>query len=206
MKRQEVQSTRKTSLGSLDPIEKAVVAKFTKQIGNIEEVLSMHDAPDAPVWAANCSYGTEIILAWNRAKRAVMYEIRREDADWGEEGYVWQGTSTIITLPARTRSETFYIKSINAAGVYSKQASTITLENEAPSAPVFTLVSSPSGFTVLLSDTESDVVKVVLSITEVDEQHKPLGGTVQRVCEEKTHSLPLNRELAGRCLWSHMTS
>jgi|LSQX01.1.fsa_nt_gb hypothetical protein len=187
MRRQEVQSTRKTSLGSLDPIEKAVVAKFTKQIGNIEEVLSMHDAPDAPVWAANCSYGTEIILAWNRAKRAVMYEIRSEDADWGEEGYVWQGTSTMITLPARTRSETFYIKSINAAGIYSEQASAITLENEAPSAPVFTLVPSTSGFTVLLSDTESDVVKVVLSITEVDEQQKPLGETVQRVCEEKTY-------------------
>lgn len=91
------------------------------------------------------SFDKTCVLTWDKASDYDLagYEIRTEDADWGEDdsellfrGYAHRFEYT----PSSRTPGTLYIKAYNTSGVYSETAASTTPTNSAPSAPTISAV------------------------------------------------------------------
>lgn len=141
----------------------------------------LDQTPPGNVAWDTCEFLREIILRWFPTALAAEYEIRSVDDDWGEtEGCVWRGNATTITLRPTQRTHTYYIRAISAAGVYSLEATRITLTNATPGTPpppeVMEFFSALRIAIRPVSD--DDIESYTLYMTPCDAQGDPVGETL----------------------------
>lgn len=135
--------------------------------------------PDTPAWDT-CEFVRDVTLRWHPVARAVEYEIRRVDADWGTElGRVWHGTETTAVIAPQSRSETFYLRARDAGGRYSQISAVKTLTNATPSTPAPPVVTEFfSALWITINPVaDNDIVSYNLYMTPVDDGGDPTGDT-----------------------------
>jgi len=135
--------------------------------------------PDTPAWDT-CEFVRDVTLRWHPVARAVEYEIRRVDADWGTElGRVWHGTETTAVIAPQSRSETFYLRARDAGGHYSQTSAVITVTNATPSTPPQPAVQEFFSclWITINPVADNDIVSYNLYMTPVDEEGDPTGDT-----------------------------
>lgn len=94
------------------------------------------DQPPANVVWGDCTFITDVSLNWQKVDDATAYEIRTSDINWGySDGIIYRGNSLSHRFTPTQRNYTLYIKAINQAGLYSNQATPITLSLPAPNPP-----------------------------------------------------------------------
>lgn len=94
------------------------------------------NVPPANVQWGPCSFITDVSLSWGSARGATAYEVRTSDSNWGySDGIIYKGNGLSHRFMPTRRTYTLYIKAINAAGLYSEQATPITLFLPPPDPP-----------------------------------------------------------------------
>ena len=86
--------------------------------------------------------GDDIKFTWapvpqNQAPNLLGYEIRNQNASWGEEGanLIFRGLAVeYLAREVNTRSQSYWIKSFNTNGIYSTTALSTAAANAAPAA------------------------------------------------------------------------
>lgn len=162
------------------------------------KVVGKTTPPSAPTGLAASISLQGIRLTWlkNPEIDVVSYEIRTADSGWGDSSYLWRGSSFSATVPAVLPGTlgTWYIKAIDAAGLYSASAATQSL-----AIPVVTPVA---GATSSFYDTSTTSASVTLSWTDVTPAYG-LGGysvtytdvdlsVVTKTVKANTITLPAN--------------
>lgn len=135
--------------------------------------------PDTPVWDT-CEFIRDVTLRWHPVARAIEYEIRRIDADWGTAlGRVWHGTETTAVIAPQSRSETFYLRARDAGGRYSQISAVKTVTNATPSTPSQPTVQEFfSALWITINPVaDNDIVSYNLYMTPVDDGGDPTGDT-----------------------------
>ena len=98
------------------------------------------NVPPANVVWGYCSFITDVSLNWEPVRGATAYEIRTNE-NWGySDGIIYKGNGLTHRFTPTQRDYTLYSKAINAAGMYSEQASAITLSLPIPQAPSLPVV------------------------------------------------------------------
>lgn len=97
-----------------------------------EDIFS--DKPESPVFDT-CDFIWNITARWHRAQGATFYELR-VDGNWGQaSGRLYYGSSLTYSFTPTHRNYTLYLKSVNAAGIYSDGYATITITKDTPGTP-----------------------------------------------------------------------
>lgn len=138
--------------------------------------------PQDVVWG-ECSFIDKVVLRWNAVTNydLLAYEVRT-DENFGSDdiGLVYRGDelSYVIERPTQ-RSYTFYIKALNRAGVYSRNATIKTLENPVPSTPPQPIITEffSSLWIEILPVPDNDILGYNLYMTPCDTQGNPTGDT-----------------------------
>ena len=107
--------------------------------------------------------GTKLLLDWaaNPEPDVEQYEVRAENANWGQAGYLFRGAASqcLIMPPAAGESKTFYVKAIDGGKLYSSTAASVSYTYAAPSAP--------SSLTYSFHDTSTTTATVTLDWSDV---------------------------------------
>jgi hypothetical protein len=150
------------------------------------------NVPPANVVWGHCSFITDVNLAWEPVRGATAYEIRTSDTNWGyADGIIYRGNSLSHRFIPTQREYTLYIRAINQAGLYSNQATPITLSLPAPAAPnqptvtayfnalkiVPTPLNSPSVLGYYIHVTNGDVTDKIPVLAGGDYSYPTPSGT-----------------------------
>lgn len=107
--------------------------------------------------------GTKLLLDWaaNPEPDVEQYEVRAENANWGQAGYLFRGSASqcLVMPPAAGESKTFYVKAIDGGKLYSAAAASVSYTYAAPSAP--------SSLTYSFHDTSTTTATVTLDWSDV---------------------------------------
>ncbi|NLX69926.1 MAG: hypothetical protein GX024_03345, partial [Clostridiales bacterium] len=168
-------------------IEIRIVIEALDELGNFVDDATVYwtvqaktTAPDDVTWG-ECSFTDKVILRWYPAANYDLggYEVRT-DTNFGSEdaNLIYKGdeTSYIIDFPTK-RSYTLYIKAYNRAGVYSLNATPITLKNAVPSTPPQPVVTGffSSLWIEILPVPDNDILGYKLYMTPCDSSGNPTG-------------------------------
>lgn len=149
------------------------------------------NVPPPNVEWGHCSFITDVSLSWEPVQGATAYEIRT-DSNWGyADGIVYRGNSLSHKFAPTQREYTLYLKAINQAGLYSEQATPITVSLPAPNPPpmptltpyfnalkiVPTPLVSPSIMGYYIYITQGDVTTKVPIIAGGDYTYPASSGT-----------------------------
>lgn len=97
------------------------------------------------VTGLSSSFTDEIVFKWNKIidEDLAYYEIRTEDADWGQDDadLVWRGKAEkfILVTPSARAGVVYYIKAANTSRIFSQTATSIHPTNPAPPSPSVTI-------------------------------------------------------------------
>lgn len=141
--------------------------------------------PNDVVWG-ECSFIDKVVLRWNAVTNydLLAYEVRT-DENFGSDnvGLVYRGDelSYVIERPTQ-RSYTFYIKALNRAGVYSRNATIKTLENPVPSTPPQPIITEFFSciWVDVLPVADNDIINYNVYLTPCDEHGNPTGDTIMK--------------------------
>lgn len=95
--------------------------------------------PAAPASLEATVSGSRLQLNWpdSPERDVVGYEVRTVDADWGAAGYVFKGAASacLVDPPAAGQSRTWYVRTLDAAGLWSTSAASAAYTTTAVPAP-----------------------------------------------------------------------
>lgn len=133
----------------------------------------------------------QVKLSWvaNTELDIVGYEIRLADAGWGDETELWKGYATnLLVEPAASGvARTWYIKAVDANGLYSTTAASVTF--------IANALPIPATLTHVFADTSLTNATITLDWSDVNPQfglsvYRVTYGAVTKEVKASTITLP----------------
>lgn len=161
-------STTLTGLHRGDEIDVTVTPRPTAGKGTAmsksHTVLASATYPTPPDLLVATVDGARLRLTWTRSEFAdvVAYEVRDTDDSWGGSGALFSGDATSCLIAPPAASATYYVRAVNAAGLYSKTSATAAF--------VADVVPDIDGIEATFSDTALTNATVTLSWDDVAPQ------------------------------------
>lgn len=135
--------------------------------------------------------GTKLLLDWaaNPEPDVESYEVRTENANWGQTGYLFRGAGSqcFVNPPVVGTAQTYYVKAIDGGKLYSVSAAQVSFFYEQPSNPTSLLES--------FADTSTTTASITLDWLDVDPafglSHYTVSyGSVTKTVKASTIVLP----------------
>lgn len=131
----------------------------------------------------------KLLWAANVELDIVAYEIRLSDAGWGDETELWKGyaTSLLVEPAASGVARTWYIKAVDANGLYSTTAASVTF--------IANALPIPATLTHVFADTSLTNATITLDWSDVNPQfglsvYRVTYGAVTKEVKASTITLP----------------
>lgn len=135
--------------------------------------------------------GAQLRLSWPRSPDVWVtgYEVRDTDASWGEPGYLFRGDAlSCLIAPGEPNAATaWYVRAINAAGLYSDDSASATY--------MVSLPDDPTNVTATFEDTSLTTATVTLDWDAAEpvfglDYYRVSYGSVVKLAKSTTITLP----------------
>lgn len=135
--------------------------------------------------------GAQLRVSWPASPDVWVtgYEVRRADTGWGTSGHLFRGDalSCLVDPGAPEVPTTWYVRSINAAGLYSDESASTSYTVALP--------GDPTNVTATFEDTSLTTATVTLDWDAVDpvfglDYYRVTYGSVEKLAKSTTITLP----------------
>lgn len=148
-------------------------------------------APTRPLSMLSEVVGSQIRLSWTASPDVWVtgYEVRDSDSGWGTPGQIFRGDalSSLVEPSVPGTPTTWYVRAINAAGLYS--------DDSASTAYTVSLPNDPTNVTATFADTSLTTATVTLDWVAADpvfglDYYRVTYGSVVKLAKSTTITLP----------------
>lgn len=160
-------------------------------VSSTHTIVGKTQGPSTPTGLVTSVVNQQVEIDWenNPEPDVTAYEVRSADSGWGTAGFIFRGdvSAARADAPAVGSSQTYYVKAINAAGIYSTTAASITFTP--------TAVPIPTGLTYSFFDTSKTSATLTLDWSDVSPQfglkhYKVTYSTVTKYVNASTITVP----------------